>query len=84
MLLIIRSARGKNNAIKAQIYKLFDAKAILRVENTTAETVELIYEFTQKMLKKAEKSEPNIADSIYALGNIEYVNIVMQNDEVSN
>jgi uncharacterized membrane protein YhiD involved in acid resistance len=84
MLLIIRSARGRHNAIKAQIYKLFDAKAILRVENTTAETVELIYEFTQKMLKKAEKSEPNIADSIYALGDIEYVNIVMQNDEVSN
>lgn len=36
------------------------------------------------MLKKAEKKEPDIADSIYKIGNIEYVNIVMQNDEISN
>lgn len=84
ILLIIRAARGKQNAIKSQVYKLFDSKAILRVENTTAETVELIYELTQNMLKKAEKKEPNIADSIYKLGNIEYVNTVLQNDEVSN
>ena len=26
----------------------------------------------------------NLIDSIYKLGGIEYVNIVMQNDEVSN
>ena len=84
ILLIIRASRGKTAAIKAQVYKLFDARAILRVENTTESTVELIYEFTQNMLKKAEKQEPDITGSIYALGNIEYVNTVMQNDEVSN
>lgn len=70
--------------IKSLVYKLFKSKAILRVENTTPSTVELIYELTQKMLKKAEKNEPNIPDSIYKIGNIEYVNIVMQNDEISN
>lgn len=84
MLLIIRASRSKQAAIKAQIYKMFDTKAILRVENTTEETVEFIYELTQKMLRKAEKKTPDITADIYAIGNIEYVNVVMQNDEVSN
>ena len=84
MLLIIRAYRGSHPMIKSLVYKLFNAKAILRVENTTSKSVELIYELTQRMLKKAEKQEPNIPDSIYKIGNIEYVNIVMQNDEISN
>lgn len=84
MLLIVRSARGSVPMIKSLVYKLFDSKAILRVENTTENTAELIYEVTQTMIKKAEKKEPDIADSIYKIGNIEYVNIVMQNDEISN
>lgn len=84
MLLIVRSARGSAPMIKSLVYKLFDSKAILRVENTTESTAELIYEVTQKMIKKAEKKEPDIADSIYKIGNVEYVNIVMQNDEISN
>ena len=50
MLLIIRAHRSKQEPIKAQVYKLFRAKATLRVENTTEDTVELIYEITQKLL----------------------------------
>lgn len=84
MLFIIRAERGKAPMIKSLVYKLFGGKAILRVENTTETMIELIFELTQKMLKKAEKKELNITDSVYKIGNIEYVNIVMQNDEVSN
>ena len=84
ILLIVRGDRSKQPMIKSQVYKLFSSKAILRVENTTPNTVELIYELTQKVIRKAEKSEPNITDSIYRLENIEYVNLVMQNDEISN
>lgn len=84
MLLIIRADRGSSPMIKSLVYKLFNAKAVLRVENTTSSTVELIYEMTQKMIRKAEKQEPSIPDSIYKIGNVEYVNIVMQNDEISN
>lgn len=43
MLLIIRAHRSKQEPIKAQVYKLFRAKATLRVENTTEDTVELMY-----------------------------------------
>ena len=84
ILLIVRAARSKQPIVKSKVYKLFGGKAVLRVENTTEESVELIYELTQNMLKKAEKNEPDISGSIYAIGNVEYVNTGMQNDEVSN
>lgn len=84
MLIIIRADRGCTPMIKSLIYKLFSGKAILRVENTTSETVELIYEVTQKMIRKAEKAEGGITDNIYKAGKVEYVNVVMQNDEISN
>ena len=84
ILLIFRATRSKQPVVKSKVYKLFGGKAVLRVENTTEESVELIYELTQNMLKKAEKNEPDISGSIYAIGNVEYVNTVMQNDEVSN
>lgn len=84
MLLIVRAERSKQGPIKAQIYRMFKGKATIRVENTTQKTVELIFELTTKMIQKVEKDEPDIAGSIYAIGNVEYVNIVMQNDEVSN
>ena len=63
---------------------IWRAKATLRVENTTEDTVELIYEITQKLLRRAEQTTPDIPGSIYSLGSIDYVNLVMQNDEVSN
>lgn len=84
MLLIIRASRSRQSVIQAHIFKLFDRKAILRVRNTTNETVEFIYEITSKLLKKVESENVNVTDSLYDIGGIEYVNIVMQNDEVSN
>lgn len=84
MLLIIRASRNRQAVIQAHIFKLFKHKAILRVRNTTDETVEFIYEITSKILSKVENENTNITNSIYELGGVEYVNIVMQNDEVSN
>ena len=84
MLLIIRASRNRQAVIKAHIFKLFKHKAILRVRNTTDETVEFIYELTSKTLSKIENENTNLTDSIYELGGVEYVNVVMQNDEVSN
>lgn len=84
ILLIIRASRNRQAVIQAHIFKLFKRKAILRVRNTTDETVEFIYELTSKTLSKTENENTNLTDSIYELGGVEYVNIVMQNDEVSN
>lgn len=84
MLLIIRAARNRQSVIQAHVFKLFHHKAILRVCNTTEGTVELIFEISSSLLKKVEKETMNITDSIYNLGGISYVNLVTQNDEVSN
>ena len=84
MLLIIRAARNRQSVIQAHIFKIFKRKAILRVRNTTEDTVELIYEISSGLLRKVEKENVNVTDSIYEIGGIEYVNLVMQNDEISN
>ncbi len=85
MLVIIRSARTKETQIQAVMYKLFGAKALLRVKNSTNESIEFIYEITSKLLGQVErKNNISIGDEIYKIGNIEYVNVVMQNDEISN
>ena len=85
MLVIIRGNRTKEAQIQAVMYKFFGAKAMLRVKNSTTESIEFIYEITAKLLSQAErKNNIGICDEIYKIGNIEYVNTVMQNDEVSN
>lgn len=83
MLLIIRAKRAQTSTIQATIFTLFDRKAVMRVQNTTKETVEMIYEISSEILRKAELGKHSVCDKIYEIGDIEYVNLVMQNDEVS-
>ena len=84
MLLIIRGSRSSQSTAQAKVFQLFKKKAILRVQNTTEEDFELIYELSQATIKKAVDSTYQISDELYQIGKIEYVNLVMQNDEVSN
>lgn len=84
MLLIIRASRSRQSVIQAQVFKLFNHKAILRVRNASGENIEMIYEISSRILQKAERDTINVTDSIMEIGGVEYVNIVMQNDEVSN
>ncbi len=85
MLVIIRGNRTKEAQIQAVMYNFFGEKAVLRVKNSTPESIEFIYEITAKLLSQAERQNNiGICDEIYKIGNIEYVNTVMQNDEVSN
>lgn len=84
MLLIIRGSRSRQSAVQAHMFSVFKRKAILRVRNTDEETVEFIYEITADQLRRVEEKSGSLTDAIYNIGGIEYVNIVMQNDEVSN
>ena len=83
MLLIIRAKRELQEPIQAAVFNLFDRKAVLRVRNTTRERVEIIYEISSELLECAERGKHGVFNKIYELGEIEYVNIVMQNDEIS-
>ncbi|MDO4845261.1 MAG: DUF4956 domain-containing protein [Oscillospiraceae bacterium] len=84
MLLIIRGDRGSQSTAQAKVYQMFKKNAILRVQNTTENNFELIFELSQKTIKKHVSSSHQISDELYKIGKIEYVNLVMQNDEVSN
>jgi hypothetical protein len=83
MLLIIRADRDKLSALQSVVFEVFNRKAIMRVQNTTKTTVELIYELSDDILKKAELGKHGVSEQLYAVGGVEYVNIVMQNDEIS-
>ena len=83
MLLIIRSKRSNLSTIQSTVFTLFNRKAVMRVQNTTRETVELIYEISDSILRKAELGMHSVCEKIYEIGDVEYVNIVMQNDEIA-
>ncbi|MBO5198912.1 MAG: DUF4956 domain-containing protein [Lachnospiraceae bacterium] len=84
MLLIIRGARTTEKKVEALIFSYFERKANLRVKNTTETTVEFIYEISRKMLEDSAKHEKSITDALYEIGNMEYVNLVAQNDEIGS
>ena len=83
MLLIIRADRDLQEPIQAAVFNMFERRAVMRVRNTTKDRVEIIYEISSEILRRAEVGKHSVCDKIYGLGNVEYVNIVMQNDEIS-
>lgn len=84
-LVIIRAARAQELAIEGKMYELFSSKANLRVKNTTEESVEFIYEVSRGVLDRTQKKAgTSLTEKIYALGAVEYVNIVSQNDEIGS
>ena len=62
------------------VSEYFSRRIDLRVENTTEQTVELIYEIPLKASNRAE----SIADCLYEIEHVEYVNVVAQDDDISN
>lgn len=84
MLLIIRGGRNMEGPVQSLVFRFFERKAVMRVKNTTEDSIEFIFEVSDRVLIKAEKNNSGICDALYALGNIEYANLVMQNDEISS
>ncbi len=81
-LLIIRGDRKASEAAKDMVTVTYENKAKIRVENSTKDSVELIYEVSEAMLNKAKK-RGNISDELYKISGIESVNLVSQNDEIN-
>lgn len=83
VILIIRGAKSKALDMEGLIFNYFLGKALLKVKNTTSETVELIYEMSRSTYQITYKKDQDITDKLYELGGVEYVNIVTQSDEIS-
>jgi len=83
ILLIIKSNRSLEKDIEGIIFTHFNRKALLRVKNTTVESLEMIYELDRRTYDLTYKSGKNITQLLYEKEGMEYVNIVTQNDEIS-
>lgn len=94
ILLIIRADRANDEEIRRIIYAYFTKKPVLKAQNTTQDKVELIFELNKKALEQSKNTEAkkavkekrtheSIVDKLYALDGIDYVNIVVQSDEIS-
>lgn len=83
ILLVIRGARTKETELEGTIATYFKNKAVLKVKNTTAESVELIYEMNTKIYSENYKRELSITETLYKIGGVDYVNVVTQSDEIS-
>ena len=91
MLLIIRAQRDREEEIRKILFSYFKKPPVIKAQNTTETTVEFIYEVNHKMLAAAQRnqavaadgSKPSLNDQLYALGNVHYVNLVVQSDEIT-
>lgn len=83
ILLIIKASRSKEREIEGIIFDYFNKKALLRVKNTTNDNVELIFELSRSTYNIIYKKDQNITQKLYDIGDVQYVNIVIQNDEIS-
>ena len=83
ILLIIKAARNNETAIEKLVFDYFHNKALLRVKNTSPESIEFIYELSRRTYEITYKKEKSITQLLYELDHVDYVNIVTQNDEIS-
>lgn len=93
-LLIIKAPRMHESEIRKTVFAYFEKAPVMKVQNTTNEKVEFIYEIDHRELEKADQKEGkaailekrekrSLADQLYAIGEMDYVNIVVQSDEIS-
>ncbi len=83
-LVIIRGESKAADEVKSVIEKYFNGKARFRVENSTIDTVEEIYEVSKKVLDSAKSSNQGaLADTLYKIAGVQSVNLVCQNDEIN-
>ena len=83
ILLIIKAKRVLEDDIESIVFRHFNMQPLLRVKNTTTESVEYIYEMSRRTYDSTYKSEKSITQLLYEKDGMEYVNIVTQNDEIS-
>ena len=83
ILLIVRAEKALERSIESSVFTYFQRKALLKVKNTTKESVEFIYELSSKTYSLVNKNEKDITEVLYGLGAVEYVNVVTQSDEIS-
>lgn len=93
-LLVIRADRQKEQDIRKCVFSYFDRAPQQKVCNSTQTSIEFVYEISKKSLDTSMKKEESLAikeqrealflmDRLYRIEGVEYVNLVMQSDEIA-
>ncbi|MGX7196519.1 DUF4956 domain-containing protein [Enterococcus olivae] len=82
-LLILRGASSAESTVEKEIEQLFLGKVRYRVKNTTNESLEYIYELSEKQLRDADKKVESLAVHLRKIPGLQAVNLVNQNDEMN-
>nr|WP_325213772.1 DUF4956 domain-containing protein [uncultured Oscillibacter sp.] len=94
VLLVVRGDFEKEDDIRKTVFEYFTRPPVMKAENTSGDSVELIYELDRRSMVASAKRETTQAAAegrqratiirrLRDLGGIEYVNIVVQSDEIS-
>ncbi|MGG6797338.1 UNVERIFIED_CONTAM: DUF4956 domain-containing protein [Streptococcus canis] len=83
LLLIVRCDRSLEVAVEGVFFQYFAGRAIQRVKNSTADSIEMIFEISKKDYDKQYQEDNQLMAKVYQLGNVDYFNIVSQSDEIN-
>ena len=64
------------------VQEVYGGKARLCVKNSARESVEYIYELSQKLLQRTENVD--ISERLFQMDSVETVDLVSQNDEITS
>ena len=81
-LLVIHAKTNVEEEIEKAILVFYDGRANMRVKNTTNESVEYIYELSQRIINSS-KDKGFINKKLYELDGVERVNLVCQNEDIN-
>ena len=84
-LLIIHGKGNAEDAINGVVREVYGDRVSLRVANMEHEHTELIYELTDRVIRKAEKNNPDndVRAKLMELDDVSSVSLVCQNDEIT-
>ena len=81
-LLIIHAKAKVEEQIEKAILVFYDGQANMRLKNTTSDSVEYIYELSQRIINSST-DKGAINKKLYELDGVERVNLVCQNEDIN-
>ncbi|MGN0352647.1 MAG: DUF4956 domain-containing protein [Roseburia sp.] len=80
-LLTIRGERTAEEDITKAVDNYYEKKAKMKVNNSTVERTEFIFELSEKLIKSVG-NKGNVQEVLYQIPGVSAVNLVSQNDEM--
>lgn len=82
-LLVVRADRALERRIEALVFETFQKRSVLKSKNSSADSIEFIFEVPRKVYERQQNAETSLLDKLYDLGRVDYVNVVAQTDDIA-